>query len=780
MNSTKSGPPYLASDATLRRALNIPKDQRDLLNRKDSWASELRHGSPGLVNLPPLILENFRTSLRTTPSYQSESPPAPNNSTPRGNPSIRRDTLYSSPETFPSSWSESPPSHLRPSKQQHIPLPPCSPVKNVTFMSSQRPEISPPSNAPSCLRSPSPSSVPGEPVRLSMVLNSRRRHDPRPEADSEVEDFIQTQDSFQVSPSPVVESSAPQPRRKVLGPQDQATCPSSGPNVDSANTFTVGGSAVVPPDTPPSAQVIPCTEPSQDMKRGITQIPRRKCRQVDWDTQLLAVEDEDPKPPHGAFLMGRATLRDHAAPVPPTIHPYSSKKPTKTAPCCRASTASTPCVRPAALDDHPIIKPQGIDAHMSFLRRALGKRLGENEPLSLHCSLSDSSALKVAGEEASSSEECGGRSPAANAERESSLSSVCRAWNSSCSNSPYVLYRLAYKDHNGSLLDFIRACVNLGELRSNRRLPSFLYDDFIRAFSGGYLDYIQTVPVGSQGTLTAVEWYNDNCEQPLYLKGIITKANLILVLGQYPDEVQEAERLLDSPGVEDLPGPFNPVSLRPAVPSTILEAPMPQDVPETRNQESTATKNLSETQNKSVIPTKTYHNSPTPMVDSCNIPRNKTTTPPFPLLNYKNSATSMDVDINVNIPLMDQSQPPKVPQTKSMPLADGQKKRMLEDTSESKAVPRYKKMLMTNNAPKLAAPPQALKDRNVSAVSRSGAHATEHPSLAPNRRSPSGSRPSKRMDNETKEQRRKRFLELMAMKGRAKRVSTVPSSEAKS
>lgn len=109
----------------------------------------------------------------------------------------------------------------------------------------------------------------------------------------------------------------------------------------------------------------------------------------------------------------------------------------------------------------------------------------------------------------------------------------------------FAAFKLAYPDYGGSLGDFLRGIMCLFQLQKKRALPQFLYDDFIRVFSGEYLDYISAV-VGTEQPLPAVQWYNERVLRPLYTKGVLTKSNIGDIPNQYPDEFRAIQHKLDS------------------------------------------------------------------------------------------------------------------------------------------------------------------------------------------------------------------------------------------
>lgn len=104
------------------------------------------------------------------------------------------------------------------------------------------------------------------------------------------------------------------------------------------------------------------------------------------------------------------------------------------------------------------------------------------------------------------------------------------------SGDPYSAFTATYPDyatvHSGNLLSFVEACCHLYELQEKRLIREYLYDDFIRAWSG-YLKYALSGP----SHLPAIEWFNDLRGPILFNRMCVNKDNLDTVLGAYPEEV---------------------------------------------------------------------------------------------------------------------------------------------------------------------------------------------------------------------------------------------------
>ncbi|KAI0103394.1 hypothetical protein F4814DRAFT_431327 [Daldinia grandis] len=114
----------------------------------------------------------------------------------------------------------------------------------------------------------------------------------------------------------------------------------------------------------------------------------------------------------------------------------------------------------------------------------------------------------------------------------------------SVSQTPFIRYTIAYPDYNGTINDFVTACMYIQLQR--RRIRTSLYDDFIRAWHQGYVPYVQgcddaETPVKA---LNAIEWYNQIDDDPVFTSRIIVKQNLESTLRFYPDELSSARGLL--------------------------------------------------------------------------------------------------------------------------------------------------------------------------------------------------------------------------------------------
>ncbi|RFU81628.1 hypothetical protein TARUN_576 [Trichoderma arundinaceum] len=113
---------------------------------------------------------------------------------------------------------------------------------------------------------------------------------------------------------------------------------------------------------------------------------------------------------------------------------------------------------------------------------------------------------------------------------------------------PYGAFAATYPDyamvHSGNWQCFIQACVLLRGLQEDRAIREYLYDDFIRAWSGGFLTYIQSAGPG-QTPLPAIEWFNMLRGPILFNRMCVNKDNIDTVLKAYPEEVARITAIID-------------------------------------------------------------------------------------------------------------------------------------------------------------------------------------------------------------------------------------------
>ncbi|KAK0666135.1 hypothetical protein QBC41DRAFT_305493 [Cercophora samala] len=123
---------------------------------------------------------------------------------------------------------------------------------------------------------------------------------------------------------------------------------------------------------------------------------------------------------------------------------------------------------------------------------------------------------------------------------ESSGSSDRPPPNVPASQDPYNVFKEAYPDYDGSLGDFVRAVLSLIPLQKQNTIPQCILDDYVRVFSGDYLEYIAQLSE-DQKPLTTWRWYCKYVPRPLYRKEVLSSDRLKDIRRRYPDKVCEIE-----------------------------------------------------------------------------------------------------------------------------------------------------------------------------------------------------------------------------------------------
>ncbi|KAK7748275.1 hypothetical protein SLS62_008735 [Diatrype stigma] len=114
---------------------------------------------------------------------------------------------------------------------------------------------------------------------------------------------------------------------------------------------------------------------------------------------------------------------------------------------------------------------------------------------------------------------------------------------------PFIEFTLKYPGYTGSISDFVTACAYLETLTGRRRLRPFLFDDFIRAWSEGYLPYVRGCDESDPPVkaLNALQWFNEIEDPPVFTKQVVTPASLERILRFYPEEALSARGILRMP-----------------------------------------------------------------------------------------------------------------------------------------------------------------------------------------------------------------------------------------
>lgn len=110
---------------------------------------------------------------------------------------------------------------------------------------------------------------------------------------------------------------------------------------------------------------------------------------------------------------------------------------------------------------------------------------------------------------------------------------------------PYEDYKAAYPDYSENIRKFISACLSVNQLRRDRQLPEFVYDDFVRAYSSDYLLYVSECSrKKADKLLPGIQWYNQYVKDMQYTKKLIRKDNLAAILEVHAEEAHSVRRSL--------------------------------------------------------------------------------------------------------------------------------------------------------------------------------------------------------------------------------------------
>ncbi|KAI6089785.1 hypothetical protein F4821DRAFT_230915 [Hypoxylon rubiginosum] len=477
-----------------RRMFKIPKDQQKLLDSDDSWASKLKRSSKPLLNVPPEVLENIkafhRRQLQATESNESIPSPNPQAHTPKK-------SVESSSQHFQTTQPES---ELRGDDNGDSDGDDDDNTDNVSKWSS----------------SPSEHLVP-----------------PKKTTSEDVDDYGQPQFITQPPVSSPQPTMSPLPKLRapfIFPPSSQAQEEPLEIEVPAAiddAILPVNKSAVQLNNTPPSAQIVPCTfdqsahaKPFQ--KQRIYNEPQEFYRPPKKDTALkqhLAVRNGiQTAAPYTDVQSSTTTSNLSSSIIPSTIQ---AEAPGKDAPIWPVNATTSPS------KESPTNGDEGHDTQDSPLRRQQSPEYRPPSPI-LRSSPPIRRAPRIS-------------PPAISRPRQVSLSSA-----------PFIRYTMTYPNYNGSISDFVTACMYIQQIQSIFRTS--LYDDFIRAWHEGYIPYVRECddsepPVKA---LNAVNWYSEIDDDPLFTSRVVTRGNLKSTLEFYPEELRAARSLL---GVSPKPTP---------------------------------------------------------------------------------------------------------------------------------------------------------------------------------------------------------------------------------
>ncbi|KAI1771110.1 hypothetical protein F4818DRAFT_430210 [Hypoxylon cercidicola] len=491
-SSQPEKPELIGEDRIQRLVYRIPKSQRELLGDNNSWAQVLRGTSMPFLNVPPEVLENLKKwysrQLQATQSNESVPSPDPQPST------LSRSAKAGSPlqNTRPgsaaeddddenssqnSSWTPSPVEHLHPPKRTTS-----ESIKDAEDNEDTDDDEQPQFMTQPPMSSPRPTIPPITKLKAPLIF---------PPSSQEQEEPLEIE-----VPAAIHDTILP-----------------------------VNKSAVQTNNTPPSAQIVPCTfdqsavrKPFQ--KQRIYNEPPAFYRPPKNETalkhhlQVRSTRQPDSSYPDAQSSTSTANISSSI--IPSTIRAEDSSK---DLPTWRVNTSISPS------RTSPTTGNKRHGAPDFPPRQQHSPEYRPPSPL-----LMSSPSIQ--------------RSPR--------LLPLANTQQVSPSRIPFIHYTITYPNYNGSVGDFVTACMYI-QLQQ-RRIRTSLYDDFIRAWHEGYIPYVRECDDSKPPTkaLNAIDWYNDIDEDPLFTSRVITRQNLKSTLEFYPDELRFARSLL---GVSPKPTP---------------------------------------------------------------------------------------------------------------------------------------------------------------------------------------------------------------------------------
>ncbi|KAJ6442718.1 Restriction of telomere capping protein 5 [Purpureocillium lavendulum] len=495
----------------------VPRDQQRLLESENAWAAKLKNPSDGLVNVPEHVIQSVEQAYIRAKHLGGLGEANSNGNEPASSPDTPPPRTHSIPE--PSSTA--------------VPQQDSSPVESLKSQVCQSPSRDAPRHSPPRASSPAGGGSPKQPARMAPPPLPV----PRLEAFPAASDSSEEEDDLDVEVPFAGEQ------------QDVRVNMAATHRLLTATPYQASPTEVT--DTPP------CAQPSHSI------VPE------------TILKEPGPQPPNG-----RHEARQHrhklymltSSPIkPPTTAANSRRMATTktflgTADVSSSYSTSSGSVVPATLAASSM---NSVIASVETGDAATGADGAEEA----HDSDDDSD--DAAGSPSQGILQMSGDAPAS-ARADVSPPALQ-------TSSPFAKFISTYPDYathyRGSLWNFIRALICLEYLKSERLVKESGYDEFIRAFSHGYLEYVAKAGPG-QEPLPAVEWFNMLPGRQIYTAMVVRAENLDAIIKAFPHEVARARRIIRGASEEPPPPPkrdserFREEPKR--LPSKTPELPLPE------------------------------------------------------------------------------------------------------------------------------------------------------------------------------------------------------------
>ncbi|KAJ4329181.1 hypothetical protein N0V84_000306 [Fusarium piperis] len=520
--SFTSSPPEDVTDLFRRRNLtNIPRDQKELLEDSDSWAVDLKNRPHGLAHVPGHVLQTVKEA------YTAQKAPT-ENSTPKSRKRNGSTVASTSSKRIRNGITNTPrdddeePAQSSPERQMSwgpSPTPP-GPSKLIHVAMNAMVQSSIVQETPKAARDPPP-----------------KRPYPSAPSEDESDNELETE----------IPQGMPQAGAAVNRTATRLEPTASSPMPISSK----------PMATPPCAQP---SNPTQPIIPNTVVAPRETCQ------QLAATEKRRSRRIFKDIKVGDTEKKVHhmpnRLPATKTFATVESSIPTSSdsiIPATLKTTGTQDSVIQSieenesdhdanesvrSDDEPPVAKPSNQEGE-SILRSIEAPEVHQ----SAKTPMKRNSQRPVTAQQPDAQPQVETSPTQVNGHQEPQ-SKVCPPLciGPSASKEPYEVFLHHYpsfaeddwgRKEAGTKMSFVIACVYLNWLRRRNRLRDYLYDDFIRAFTEDYKEYVESVK-DKQKTLVAIEWFNKLSEKPTYSQYVVNRGNLSFILKSYPQEVAKA------------------------------------------------------------------------------------------------------------------------------------------------------------------------------------------------------------------------------------------------
>lgn len=501
--STAFSQDFVLADRLIRRRyVQIPGQQKGLLERPDAWSEALSHGPHGMVNVPPEVLQNVKDLYARRPSRPSSQQPSlaqPHSSA--GSSAPPKLSKPKEPLSSPQRNQEDQAADDRATQMSWSPSPPRPPPGRRSVQPTEQPELTSP------LRN----------QLLSQPALLKRKY---PHMSSGVG-----------TPSSTAQSDAvPYEPLSALGGKPP-------PPVNRGANRIAASQSTLPAATPPSAQAegILSTLSNTCQADSVTVRPfnkRRRVEEIDLSDKECETTGQrqpplefDPRPrpveSHDDYNTSSASASMPSFPSQTAVRQHQRGDALQAAsaggPYEQSSSHCTPTYEG---------RPRGTRTQQKNVLRHTG--LGSSMPPAPAQPSAEPAHLDVV------------TSPKSNSE------ATVRH------RTPYEDFKAAYPDYEESTRAFIRACLAVERLESERALPEFLYDDFVRAYSTPYMDYYEEAQRRKyKEVLMPIQWYNENVKDIVYAKKIIRRDNLSAILNAHSVAVRQVRESIRADSEQD-------------------------------------------------------------------------------------------------------------------------------------------------------------------------------------------------------------------------------------